>query len=143
MMCVHSDAFPLADVFENFRNKCLKIYELDPDWFFIAPGWAWQAALKNAKVKLDYSTDIDMLLIVEKVIRDTQKLIINTWKIMINNEPSYLKYWDVNISCGRAISKHLLVNDFSWAEDISEFNKEFIKIYHDDRDKIYFLEIDV
>ena len=31
MMCVHSDTFSLADVFENFWNKCLEIYELDPD----------------------------------------------------------------------------------------------------------------
>ena len=62
---------------------------------------------------------------------------------MINKEPWYLKYWDLNISYGREISKNLLVNDFTWVEDISEFNEEFIKIYHDDSDKRYFLETDV
>ena len=61
---VQSDTLLLADVFENFRNMCLKIYELDPAKFLSAPGLAWQAALKNTKVKLDLLTDIDMLLMV-------------------------------------------------------------------------------
>ena len=30
----------LADVFENFREKCLEIYELDPAGFLSAPGLA-------------------------------------------------------------------------------------------------------
>ena len=48
---------------------CLKIYELDPAKSLSAPRLAWQAALKKTKVKLDLLTDIDMLLMVEKVIR--------------------------------------------------------------------------
>ena len=37
----------LADVFENFRNTCLEIYELDPAKFLPAPGLAWQVPLKR------------------------------------------------------------------------------------------------
>ena len=37
--------------------------------YFSAPGLAWQAALKKAKVKLDVLTDIDILLMVEKGIK--------------------------------------------------------------------------
>ena len=37
----------LAEVFENFRNKCMEIYELNPDHFFSAPALAWQACLKK------------------------------------------------------------------------------------------------
>ena len=55
----------LADVFENFRNTCIKIYELHPAHFSSAPGLAWQTCLKKAKVKLELLTDIDMLLMVE------------------------------------------------------------------------------
>ena len=44
---VKSDMLLLADVFENFRNKCLEIYELDPIYFVSAPGLAWQACLKS------------------------------------------------------------------------------------------------
>ena len=59
----------LTDVFQNFRNMGPKIYELDPAKFLSAPGLAWQAVWKKAKVKLDLLTDIDMLLMVEKGIK--------------------------------------------------------------------------
>ena len=59
----------LAEVFENFWNTCLEIYELDNAHSFYVLGLAWQAALKKAKVKLDVSTNIDILLMVEKGIR--------------------------------------------------------------------------
>ena len=65
-----SDTVILADVFKNFRKMCLKIYELDPVKFISAPGLAWQAALKKAKVNLELLIDIDMLLIIEKGIRE-------------------------------------------------------------------------
>ena len=44
---VQSDTLLLADVFENFRNMCIKVYELDPAYFLSAPGLALQACLKN------------------------------------------------------------------------------------------------
>ena len=63
------DTFLLLDVSQNFRNMCLKIYELDPAKFLSALGLALQAALKTTKAKLDLLTDIDTLLMVEKGIR--------------------------------------------------------------------------
>ena len=54
-----SDTLLLADVFENFRNKCLEIYELDPIYFVSAPGLAWQACLKKTGVKLELITNYD------------------------------------------------------------------------------------
>ena len=66
---VRSDTLLLVDIFENFIDMCLKIYELDTAKFLSAPGLAWQAALKKIKVKLVLLTDIDMLLMVEKGIR--------------------------------------------------------------------------
>ena len=35
---VQSDTLLLADVFENFRNMCIKVYKLDPAHFLSAPG---------------------------------------------------------------------------------------------------------
>ena len=38
---VQGDTLVLADVFENFRNTWIKVYELDPAHFVSAPGLAW------------------------------------------------------------------------------------------------------
>ena len=95
----------LADVFENFRNKCTEIYEFDPAHFLSAPGLTWQACLKKAKVELELSTDIDMLLMVEKGTRGGIFPAIHRYakannKYMKNYDKdiisSYLMYLDAN-----------------------------------------------
>ena len=48
-----SDTLLISDIYENFRNMCLNIYELDPVYFVSAPGLAWQACLKMTGVKLE------------------------------------------------------------------------------------------
>ena len=63
---VQSETLLLADVFQNFRNMCLEIYELDPVYSVSAPGLAWQACLKSTKVKLQLLTDYDMILMIKK-----------------------------------------------------------------------------
>ena len=60
------DTLLLADMFEDFRNKCLEIYELDPIYFVSAPGLAWQVCLKKTGVKLELITDNDMILMIEE-----------------------------------------------------------------------------
>ena len=56
---IQINTFLLADVFENFPNVCLEIYELNTAWFIItAPKLAWQTALKKTKVKLDLLINI-------------------------------------------------------------------------------------
>ena len=65
-MYVQSDTTLLAEVFENFRDKCLEIYKPDPAHFLSAPGLAWQGYLKKTGVKLELLTDIDMLMMAEK-----------------------------------------------------------------------------
>ena len=78
----------LRDVLENFRNICIKIYELDPAKFLSTPGLVWPDALKKTDVKLELLTDIDVLLMDEKGIRGG---ICNTiyWYARANNK--YMK----------------------------------------------------
>ena len=58
---IQSDTLLLADVFENFRNKCLEVYELDPAHFLSLPRLAWQGCLKKTNIELELLTDYDML----------------------------------------------------------------------------------
>ena len=44
---VQSDTLLLADVFENFRNMCLKIYELDPAEFLSATWISMASSFKK------------------------------------------------------------------------------------------------
>ena len=90
--CYHNtylktDVLVLADVFEAFRDTCLKNYGLNPAHFYTTPGLEWQALLKTTteycehekrrkecevrpeEFRLELLTDIDMLLVVEKGIR--------------------------------------------------------------------------
>ncbi|WAR02549.1 hypothetical protein MAR_009107 [Mya arenaria] len=60
-----SDVLLLADVFETFRDVCLTNYNLDPAWYYTAPGLAWDAALKLTEVELELISDPDMLLMIE------------------------------------------------------------------------------
>ena len=66
---MQSDTLSLADVFENFRDMCINVYELDPAHFLSLPGLAWQACLKKTNIELELLTDYDMLLTVEEGIR--------------------------------------------------------------------------
>ena len=149
---VQSDTLLLADVFEHFRNTCLKVYELDPAHFLSLPGLAWQACLKKTNVKLELLTDYDMLLMVEEGIRGgichsihrhvkaNNKYMENYDK---NEESSYIQYLDADNLYGCAMSQKLPVNNFKWVEDTSKINEQFIKNYNENNKKGYILEVDV
>ncbi|VVC25093.1 Ribonuclease H-like domain,Zinc finger C2H2-type [Cinara cedri] len=60
------DVMLLADVFENFNNICMKTYNLDPAFYYTAPGFSFDCMLKYTKMKLELLTDYDMLLMIKK-----------------------------------------------------------------------------
>ena len=102
---VQSDTLLLADVFNNFRDMCLKEYELDPAHFLSLPGLAWQACLKKTKIELELLTDYDVLLMVKEGIRGGICHSIHRFtkannKYMKNynnnEESSYIQYLDAN-----------------------------------------------
>ena len=113
----------LADIFENFRKMCIKIYELDPAHFSSAPGLAWQACLRKTELELELITDVDMLLMVEKRIRGGICYAINRYekannKYMKdydkNEESTFLEYLDANNLYGWAMIQSLPVDGFKF-----------------------------
>ena len=62
---LRTDVVLLANVYEAFRDTCLKHYKLDPAHLYTSPyiyihGLAWKACLKHAGIKLELLTDPDM-----------------------------------------------------------------------------------
>ena len=157
---VQSDTLLLADVFNNFRDMCIKEYELDSAHFLSLPGLAWQACLKKTNIELELLTDYDMLLIVEEGIRGGICHSIHSYakannKYMKNynnnEESSYIQYLDANDLYGWAMSKKLPVNGFKWLDNDETaepsakhvINEEFTKIYNENDNKGYILKADV
>ena len=106
---VQCDTLLLADVSENFGDKCIKIYGLDLTHFLSVPGLAWQPCLKKTGVNLELLTDTYMLLMFEEGIRGGICHAIHKYakanNEYMNNydkdiESSYLKYLDSNNFCG-------------------------------------------
>ena len=151
-MHVHCVTLLLADVFENFRNKCIEIYDLDPAHFLSASGLARQAFLKKTKVELELLTDIDMIMMVEKgtrggIFQTIHRLAKANNKYMKNYNKdiisSYLMYLDGNNLYGWAMSQKLPVNGFKWVKNLSRFNEIFVRNNDENSDKGYFLKVDI
>ena len=149
---VRSDTLLLADIFENFRQSCLKKYELDPAHFVSLPGLAWQACLKKTHVELELLTDYDMLSMVEEGIRGgichaKQRYAKANNKYMKDYDRKkksfYIQYLEANNLYGKAMTEKLPVRGFRWMVDISKIDEDFVKVYNKNDNKGYTLGVDV
>ena len=149
---VRSDTLLLVDIFENFRQSCLKTYELDPAHFVSLPGLAWQACLKKTNVELELLMDYDMLLMVEEGIRGGICHAVQHYANANNKymkdydrkkKSSYIQYLDANNLFGKAMTEKLPVRGFRWMDDISKIDEDFVKDYNKNDNKGYILDVDI
>ena len=148
-----TDALLLSNVFEAFRNTCLKHYKFDPAHFYMSPGLAWKACLKRTGIELELLTDPDMLLMFERGIQGGITQAVHRYaeannkymsdKFNPKEESSFLQYLDANNLYGWAMIQKLPTEGFNWL-DPSEFATPYRTANYANWDSEgYLLEIDV
>ncbi|XP_050516477.1 uncharacterized protein LOC126891343 [Diabrotica virgifera virgifera] len=151
MLYLKSDVLLLADIFENFRQVCLKEYKLDPAHYVTAPSLTWDAMLKYTDIELQLLTDVDMVHFFKNGIRGgvatcTKRMSIANNKFLSNFDPkkpeTYIMYLDATNLYGAAMSQPLPWKNFRWLSDqeIEQFSVFYID---DDSEKGYVLEVDL
>ena len=143
------DVVLLANVFEAFRDTCLKHYKLDPARFYTSPGLAWCACLKCTGIRLELLTDPDMLLMFEQSIRGGITQAVRKYalannkymgdKLNPNEDTTYLQYLGPNNLYGWAMSQPLPTGGFKCVD----VNSNEISELATRTDKGYILEVDV
>ena len=123
-LCLRTDVVLLANVYEAFRDTCLKHYSLDPVHFYTSPGLAWKACLKRTGIKLELLPYPNMLLMFECGIRGGITQAVHKYasannkymgdKFDPNEDTTYLQYLDANNLYGWAMSQPLPTGGFRW-----------------------------
>ena len=118
-----------AEIYGNFRNVCLKNYELDPAHYYTSPGLSWDALLKFSRQKLELLSDINTIQFIESGIRGGVSMIshrhsIANNKYMKNYDPNKeiksTNYLDANNLYGWAMCESLSVGNFKMYDDLKE-----------------------
>ena len=148
-LCLRTDVVLLANMYEAFRDTCLRHYKLDPAHFYTSPGLAWKACLKHTGIRLELLSDPDMLLMFERGIRGGITQAVPKYAAANNkyvadrfnpkSESSYLQYLDTNNLYGWAMSQPLPTRGFKWVDVNPNEISELATRTH----KGYVLEVDV
>ena len=148
---LYQDIFLLADIFEQFRQVCLKNYQLDPAHYYTIPGLGWDGALKYTQVKLVTLHDIEMHQFLEKGMRGGISMISHRYA-QANNQylpehnpnqsSSYILYKDANNLYGQAMTQPLPISDFQWMSE-QEMEDMNVTSVADDADIGYILEVNL
>ena len=147
---VKTDVALLADVFEDFRKLCLAQYGLDSAHYYTSPGLSWDALLKKTDVELEFLTDLDMHLFIERGMRGGISMVSKRYAkannpLVKRYDPSkpkkYVMYLDANNLYGWAMSTPLPKRDFKWKSVMPTYEQTMKK---KEREKTgWILEVDL
>ena len=120
-----SDCLQLADVFENFRDICLRDYALDPAHYFSSPHFTFDAFLRYTGATMDLLSDPDQYLFVSRGIRGGLSAVSKRYSRANNrfvpgydsSRPSvFILDLDANNLYGWAMRNPLPVGGYRWAK---------------------------
>ena len=147
------DVLLLAEIFENFRNVCLKHYELDPAHYYTSPGLSWDALLKFSKQKLELLSDINTIQFIESGIRGGVSMISHRHSIANNrymmknydpdNEIKSINYLDANNLYGWAMCEPLPVGNFKMYDNNLNEKIKQLENWKSCNRKGYIIEVDL
>ncbi|UYV77988.1 hypothetical protein LAZ67_15003107 [Cordylochernes scorpioides] len=145
------DVALLADIFQYFRDLCLRHYQLDPILNFSSPSLSLDAALKMTNVSLDLISDPDMYLTCEQI-RGGVAMISKRYAKANNpfmgdefdssKDTSYLFYTDCNNLYGWSMCQPLPTGRFRWLTS-EECNQIDILALQDDSPIGYIFVVDL
>lgn len=132
-----SDILLLCCAFEEFRKMTFSYYGLEATGFFTLPGFAFEAALKMTREKLELLTDPQMYLMIESGIIGGVSM-SNCRYLKANNrecadyDPSkpsmYIQYYDVNNLYGICQSSKLPHSNFQWMSEQEKLDFDITKV---------------
>lgn len=137
MLYLELDVRILADVFEEFCNKSMDAYKLDPAHYYTAPGLSFDAMLKHTKVELELLTDIDMVLFFESGgISQCSNRYAKAHNYYIEDykdgdDENFIMYFDLKNLYGYAMQQYLPKGDFRWLKEEEIANFDLSQIEHD------------
>jgi len=148
------DVLLLADIFEEFRDICLRNYKLDPAWHYSAPGLSWNAMLKSTGERIHLVTDYEMFLFLEEGVRggfcQVSKCYVKANNPSLPNhnpaeQEKYIFYIDANNLYGFSMNLYLPSDNFQWLSPrhLTIFNELSIKNIPDDCNVGYIFEVDL
>ena len=125
-----TDVLLLTDIFENFRDVCMKYYGLDPAYYYTLPNFAFDAMLKMTGVEIDLIYDQEMYEMIEAGLRGGMCM-VSTKKVEANNkymgeeydkniESSYINYFDANNLYGLSMIQKLPYKNLKWDDTLKE-----------------------
>ena len=151
------DTLILADVAQQFRRLCYKVYDLEPFYYISLPGFAFDAMKKYTECKLDLF-DVDnanLYCFFENAVRGGITNTISRYRKINTAEipeyydplspPSVLRYIDCNGLYSKAMMLFLPTEQFIELEEteFELFTPNFISQLDDEGEYGYWFQVDI
>ena len=147
------DVHQLADVFERFRDLCMREDGLEPSYYVTLPGMTWDSAFKMTGCSVDLLCDVEMYEFFERGIRGGMTF-VNTHFMRTNSERvpevfdssqphSDILYIDANNLYGHALSQRLPQSEFKWMSQCEWAGLDIGRYDYENADYAHVFEVDL